>query len=803
VVLSRDNEQRRLLRDRLVEDELGGDRMNESEQINQGLQDTAGEVGAKAKPSLPNRPYKFLDYFEAADRPIFFGRDEEVNQLVQRIMAHRLTVLFGQSGVGKTSLINAGVIPRLEEKGYISLYLRVLREPTASIKQAVLQLGQGDISPSSDLYSFLEQALCSSSSILHSPLVIFLDQFEEFFVRLGKATRAAFAEELAACLRFDLDLRFVLSLRGDYLGRLHSWARVSDQVPQLPDDPLLNRFCLENLNTEKARLAITQPAQAFKLRYEDELLETLLDDLEQEEDVEPPQLQIVCHKLYENLVDSGRWVEGSGRSGLFTLESYKELGGARGILASYLDDALAGLPDDVARERAWGVLRSMVTVGETRVMLTTQELTRPKIAHELGLGEDELEEVLAYLQDKRLIRWLEKEEASELAHEYVLGRVWEWISEEEAVLKRASDLLRRELGNHQKLGLLMNRDGLRVVSEPREALSLSAEELEFVFRSTLAAGYEMGYWLERARGGGVAVEGILKGELESKVPNTRANVAEILVELALAEGLALEEVVAWLTMLLKDDYPNVRAAARKSLLKIGTEEALRQAQGRPRLGQTLAVLRDNPPLEMILIPAGNFPMGDEKQPVHVDAFYIDKYPVTNAQYAKFVEATGRPPPPDWEGTRGTYPPHMANHPVVFVNWFDAQDYAAWAGKRLLTEAEWEKAARGTDGRVYPWGDWFDKVMCNASEAGIGGTTPVGKYSPYGDSPYRVCDMAGNVWEWTATDWAPGSSSKVQRGGSFVNRGSYARCAYRYLGVPEPRNPNVGFRCGMSASDLRS
>jgi formylglycine-generating enzyme required for sulfatase activity len=298
----------------------------------------------------------------------------------------------------------------------------------------------------------------------------------------------------------------------------------------------------------------------------------------------------------------------------------------------------------------------------------------------------------------------------------------------------------------------------------------------------------MEYWLEKARESGLAVEGFLRDQLESAVPNTRANVAKVLGELVLSS--ALEEAIlqrnseVWLKVLLKDDYPNVRVAARKSLLKIGTEQAL-------------TALRNNPPLGMILIPAGDFLMGDEKQSVRVGAFYIDKVPVTNAEYAKFVEATGHPPPPNWVERGGTYPPDRANHPVVFVNWFDAQDYAAWAGKRLLTEAEWEKAARGTDGRIYPWGDWFDKVMCNASEAGIGGTTPVGKYSPFGDSPYKVCDMAGNVWEWTATDWAPGSSSKVQRGGSFANRGSYARCAYRYLGVPEPRNPNVGFRCGMS------
>jgi formylglycine-generating enzyme required for sulfatase activity/ABC-type cobalamin/Fe3+-siderophores transport system ATPase subunit len=785
--------------------------MGESEQINQ---DVAEKAKAKVSPSLPERPYKFLDYFETGDQPIFFGRDEEADALQNQITAHKLTVLFGQSGVGKTSLINAGVIPRLGEEGYISLYLRALREPAASIRQAALQLRQDATSPSSnlqssspDLCSFLERTLPTESR-----LVIFLDQFEEFFVRLGKATRAAFAEELAACLQSDpalsgtkgLDLRFVLSLRDDYLARLHSLS------VQLPEDILLNRFCLENLNVEKARPAITQPAQAFKLRYEDELLETLLDDLEQEGDVEPPQLQIVCHKLYENLVDSGEWVEGSGRSGLLTLESYKELGGAEGILTSYLNDALAELPDDAARERAWSVLGSMITVGETRVTLTTQEMTQQKIAHELGLNEDEVEEVLAVLRDKRLIRWLDKEGAFELAHEYMLGKVWEWVSEEEAVLKRASDLLRRELSNYQKMGLLMGHDGLKVVSESREALSLSTEELDFVFRSTLAVGHEMKYWLERAGDGGVAVEGILKDELESAMPNTRANVAKVLGELVLSpalkvegrfEGLGLDEAIAWLAVLLKDDYPNVRAAARKSLLKIGTEA--RSETFAQRSGQALAELRSNSPSEMILIPAGNFLMGDEKQSVHVDAFYIDKYPVTNAEYAKFVEATGHPQPPNWEEIGSNYLPDMANHPVVFVNWFDAQDYAAWAGKRLLTEAEWEKAARGTDGRVYPWGNEFNRIMCNASEAGIGGTTPVGKYSPFGDSPYKVCDMAGNVWEWTATDWAPGSSSKVQRGGSFVNRGSYARCAYRYLGVPEPRNPNVGFRCGMSASALSS
>ena len=156
--------------------------MSEREQISPGLQDVAEGVRAEARFPFPERPYKFLHYFEASDQPIFFGRDEEVNHLVQHIMAHRLTVLFGQSGVGKTSLINAGVIPRLEEEGYTSLYLRVLREPAASITQAALKLvgdegtelapTVGRRSPTESLCSFLERTLHSSSSILHPPISI-------------------------------------------------------------------------------------------------------------------------------------------------------------------------------------------------------------------------------------------------------------------------------------------------------------------------------------------------------------------------------------------------------------------------------------------------------------------------------------------------------------------------------------------------------------------------------------------------------------------------------------------------------
>lgn len=168
----------------------------------------------------------------------------------------------------------------------------------------------------------------------------------------------------------------------------------------------------------------------------------------------------------------------------------------------------------------------------------------------------------------------------------------------------------------------------------------------------------------------------------------------------------------------------------------------------------------------VLVPAGAFQMGTnynmadpQDQPQHgvtLPAFRIDKYLVTNAQYARFLAATGHRPPSTWKG--GLIPDGKLLAPVTLVSWFDARAYAQWAGKRLPTEAEWEKAARGTDGRRWPWGNVMDPKRLN-TYYNVGSATRVNAY-PNGTSPYGAFDMAGNVAEWVEDDFLPYEGSNA-------------------------------------------
>ncbi len=222
------------------------------------------------------------------------------------------------------------------------------------------------------------------------------------------------------------------------------------------------------------------------------------------------------------------------------------------------------------------------------------------------------------------------------------------------------------------------------------------------------------------------------------------------------------------------------------------------------------------PKEMCSVDAGSFIMGDDdegrdEQPQHnvlLNAYSVDRYPVTNQEYKMFVDVTGHRRPAHW--TSGTYPLEDARHPITNVSWHDAVAYAEWVGKRLLTEAEWEKASRGTQGQTYPWGDAFRKDNVNSSND-YGGTTPIDEF-PGSVSPYGVMDTCGNVMEW-CSDWyfdeyykmspmdnptgPQGGQYRSVRGGFYGETRQAVRCASRHFVPPSTMQDHVGFRCAKT------
>ena len=218
-----------------------------------------------------------------------------------------------------------------------------------------------------------------------------------------------------------------------------------------------------------------------------------------------------------------------------------------------------------------------------------------------------------------------------------------------------------------------------------------------------------------------------------------------------------------------------------------------------------------PPTGMVYIPGGAFQMGrddgDEfERPAHavtVAPFFLDRTEVTNEQYQEFIKQTGYRAPKHWKN--GSYPEGAGRLPVVFVSWNDANEYAKWAGKRLPTEEEWEFAARGTDGRLYPWGSEWQPDLANTEKGERGRLVEVGSYSA-GASPFGALDLCGNVWELTANDFVVRNRNgqeeirgKVIRGGGFNTVRKNATATYRGHLPPDEPYDKTGFRC---ARDIR-
>ena len=747
------------------------------------------------------------------DRKTFFGRDREVRSLLSLVLAERLVVLFGKSGMGKSSLINAGLVEPLLERGHFPMTVRLadrargllgglLDDVRTTAHAAGVEIVGGD---ESDLWTFFKTTeFWSRSNNLLQPVLI-LDQFEELFTLHAPGPRHDFIVQLAELVRGrgatgrlpapapssapGLDagpskLKIVLSLREDYLADLEELAR---DIPGI----LQHRFRIGALIAENARDAIVKPAAlehaAFEtppFAYQEDALQRILtflarhrhgDETVKGDDVEPAQLQLVCQYV-EDLVrirparrDAGTQVE----------VSEADLGGEnqlQRVLEDFYDRTLASIDSPRERLRIRRLCERHLISGAGRRLTEAEEEIEKK--HWVS------KETLRQLVDTRLLRPEPRLGGVfyELSHdtlvEPILRSRRKRIARKRRVWVGTIALLVAYLAPWWVLTGRQNRARQQALDARQQALDLAA--------TGLPDRNDPGQLLERAKGRLRVIEGQFRASLGSR------------------EGYA--------AMMFAAEDVGLRYAELSGEVRKLRNDITDQFNGQQGLKPVNP--EEDPLNRRILIEGGSFQMGSPEGPegvpevlgvsdekprhrVTVSRFRIQEHEVTNAEYRRFDPSHDRSAPDD--------------HPVVNVSWYDATAYAAWLGGSLPTEAQWEFAARGKNGRTYPWGE--EAPTCDRANFFKCGTRllAVKTGREGGKTPEGVYDLAGNVWEW-CRDWfgpypgqeqtdplgPPTGSYRVSRGGSY---GSYRlRVADRVNDHPLSRYGGHGFRVMWSAAD---
>lgn len=278
------------------------------------------------------RPYKFLDSYQAADRDIFVARDREAEVLVADVISSRLVVLFAKTGTGKTSLINAGVRPRLEDVDYATFYVRVERDPVEAVRGVLREAGHLARSSAREP---LPNELRNVSKVLDKPVVVFFDQFEEFFIHFGSPEYAdkvkAFIGDTTELYRDrESGIHVVFSMREEYFVEMDAFR---NEIPSIFHNESSLR--LRPFDREQALEAVVLPADRCHVRLDDGLADRIVDELEAGGAVEPARLSVVCDTL---------WREG-GRHAM-RIADFERLGGAEEIVSQRLEQDVARLSDD-------------------------------------------------------------------------------------------------------------------------------------------------------------------------------------------------------------------------------------------------------------------------------------------------------------------------------------------------------------------------------------------------------------------------------------------------------------------------
>ncbi len=565
----------------------------------------ANPLEALADPPRPKAPYKALNSFSAADAAVFAGREIESEGLTNRILAHRVTVLYGESGSGKTSLLLAGVLPRLARRGALLVHAAPRAgQPLDNAFGETLRQAAAAAGLDPDGEPDLAGSIRRWQKMLTGPVVLAVDPFEPIALELDAAAQASDLETLnALATDRDLDLRLVLVIREDYLGLVQA---LENRMPGM----LEARFRLERLGREAARAAIVEPAAHFGVSWASDLVERLLDELQTDPTagVAPPQLQIVCDRLFREALPDGVPAAAS-TSPTITVALLERLGGVQAILSDHLEAAIGGLPDD-SQGTARRLLGALVGSSGGRQRLSLADLARAAEIEAAGAAQ-----ILEHLNEQRLVQRFDRPEDDdseyELVHDSLAGRILTWLGADFWEAQRVRETVRQALPAWEGRGRLISPDDLQTVIARVSAMRFSNLELEMIFANAVAYGAATEPWadaLDPGRRLSLALDLLLHPDAGTRMRAVR-NIGPLSGDQA-SEALA--------SAALEDRDPGVRAAAAEAIAspKAGgappfDEGAVRRLGGastEPELGaravEALVAARDRQPNIQPALPAG-------------------------------------------------------------------------------------------------------------------------------------------------------------------------------------------------------
>lgn len=528
---------------------------------------SSGAIAASAATAIA-RPYKFLDYYTEQDADLFFGREQEVEVVCSQILAHRSFILHGRSGVGKSSILRAGLMPRLKSRGDLVFVIRSFTDPVDQMVSAVSAFAGIDLEGSGDDLTALIRRVEAGRHV-----IFFLDQFEEFFLLLGEGPRRHFLSVIRELAGSDLPIHLVFALREDLLAEM---SQLQSAVPEI----FHHEYRLKRLSREQAEIAITGPARAVGAHYEPQLVTRLLDDIGDAAGIDPPQLQIVCDNLYDS----------RDGEGAITLEAYETLGGAPQILAGYLERVLHRFDTEDLRA-AKAILTALISEDGRRLVVKVADL-ETRVGNLVPAAVDRvMEELVA----ARILRKRRQDSASwiELSHDFLTPEISRWLTADELALKRARGVIERAIQNYHSHGLLIDSDAVDLVLPFGDQLGLTDAEADLLLTSVLSRAREVPEWLvSNAPGSTRAIQEACKSA-DADV-RLRAVDAAALWRTPEMEPL-LRELALWDSSLM------VRKAASIALAEwIGTavEQSLSDGKNGARAGLirksiSLAMVRDH------------------------------------------------------------------------------------------------------------------------------------------------------------------------------------------------------------------